>query len=192
MINVIDNFYPNAHLGIMALKFLNLPFQATWQSNQQYFHDRMKAYPCWETFYLEKEDTGQKVFKELFKKETNIDILHMITFLRKIKLSELKQSPSYGQHRQHVDPQYYNLAGLVYFNSNSLEDGTKLYSDSHSFEPTLIVGSKVNRCIFYRADTWHCPGMKQEVEERWVQPFMLITQQETYNKYLEHKKNKDV
>ena len=116
----------------------------------------------------------------------------MITFLRKIKLSELKQSPSYGQHRQHVDPQYYNLAGLVYFNSNSLEDGTKLYSDSHSFEPTLIVGSKVNRCIFYRADTWHCPGMKQEVEERWVQPFMLITQQETYNKYLEHKKNKDV
>ncbi len=91
MINVIDNFYPNAHLGIMALKFLNLPFQATWQSNQQYFHDRMKAYPCWETFYLEKEDTGQKVFKELFKRETNIDILHMITFLRKIKLSELKK-----------------------------------------------------------------------------------------------------
>ena len=25
-----------------------------------------------------------------------------------------------------------------------------------------------------------------------VQPFMLITQQETYNKYLEHKKTKDV
>jgi len=192
MINVIDDFYPKPILGLMALKFLNLPFQGTWQSNQQYFHNREQAYPCYETFYLEQIDYGQAVFKEEFKKHTNIDILHMTTFLRKTKLEELKKSPSWGEHRQHIDPPYYDLAGLIYFNANSLKDGTRMYSNDYDYEPTLIVGAKVNRCIFYRANTWHCPSMEQTVAERWVQPFMLITSEEKYKRYQEHKKTKDI
>jgi hypothetical protein len=34
--------------------------------------------------------------------------------------------------------------------------------------------------------------MEQTVAERWVQPFMLITTEEKYKRYKEHKQTKDI
>jgi hypothetical protein len=189
MINVIDNFYPENVLGILTLKFLNLPFQATWQSNQQYYSDRMQGYPCHETFHLKDNDYGQLIFKEQFKLKTNINILHMQTFLRKTKLKELQKSPSWGQYKPHVDGDIWDYAGVVYFNGASLKDGTRMYSYEHDYEPTLMVAAKLNRCIFYNSLDWHSQSMEQTVEERWVQPFSLITKETTLEKYNKNKFN---
>tara|TARA_R110000751_G_scaffold226494_2_gene328437 strand:+ start:223 stop:450 length:228 start_codon:yes stop_codon:yes gene_type:complete len=65
----------------------------------------------------------------------------------------------------------------------NLIDGTFIFNQHSDFEPTAIVGSRYNRCVFYNCDTWHSPSMEQKVEERWVQPFFIIYKEETYKKF---------
>ena len=83
------------------------------------------------------------------------------------------------------DNTFYDIAGLIYYNSNSLKDGTYIYNSIGDYEPTVIVGSRFNRCVFYDPKQPHSPTMEQSVEERWTQPFFLIYKEETFKKFKE-------
>jgi hypothetical protein len=189
LFNCIEDFYEPNDLGLMTISFLNQHFTPSFQSQYNYYSgDRMKAYPCYETSSLTSNGNPLNpfdIFKRTFEKKTQMQILHLKTFLRKTKLSELKKSPSWGQHKQHQDSGC-DIAGVVYFNSNSIDDGTNFYNAEHDYEPTAIIGSRYNRCVFYSPRTFHSPVMKQSVEERWVQPFFIITRKETYEKLNEN------
>jgi len=175
MFNCIDNFYERSDLGLLVLGFLNLNFSPCFQSQHQWYGgDRMKGYPCHETSMLDTESSN--IFISTFEKKTNLKILDHSTFLRKTYKKELKKSPCWGQYKQHVDHNSFDIAGVVYFNSNSIEDGTYFYHSKSCYEPTAIIGAKVNRIIFYDSQTPHCPPMKQTTNERWSQPFFLKVQ----------------
>jgi hypothetical protein len=186
MFNCIDYFYDANDLGLIALNFLNCRFTPSVQSQDHFYGgDRMKGWPCYETGPIAK--SIEEIFVKTFEKKTGIKVLHTKSFLRKTKKDEVKKSPSYGQFKQHTDSPLYDLAGVVYFNSNSLEDGTRIYMTEQCYEPTAIIGSRGNRCVFYGSQIWHCPPMIQTVDERWTQAFFLITKEETYKKFIESK-----
>ena len=186
MFHCIDCFYDANDLGLIALNFLNFRFNPSVQSQESHYGgDRLKGWPCHETGEIPKE--LKETFIQTFEKKTNIQILHMTSFLRKTKKSEVESSPSYGQFKQHIDSPNYDIAGVVYYNSNSLDDGTRIYMTEQCYEPTTIIGSRGNRCVFYGTQVWHCPPMLQTVDERWTQPFFLITKEETYKKFMEKK-----
>ena len=193
LFNLEDNFYSPSDLGLMVMNFLNLPFVPSHQPNETYFGtDRLKAYPCYETseFKIEKNPYAPfDIFKKTLELKTVLKPFKIKTFLRKTKLSELKKSPSWNQYKPHQDDKTFDYAGIVYFNSNSLIDGTKFFHNENCFEPTAVIGSRYNRCVFYSSQVFHSPTMEQEVEERWIQPFFLITKEETYNNF---KKNNAV
>ena len=188
LFNCIDSFYEPNELGLITISFLNQHFTPSHQSNQIYYSgDRMKGYPCYETSHMTASNNPMNpfnIFKKTFENKTQMQILHIKTFLRKTKLSELKASPSWGQYKQHQDSEC-DIAGVVYFNSNSIDDGTNFYNTEYDYEPTATIGARYNRCVFYSSLTFHSPVMKQSVEERWVQPFFIITKKETYEKMRE-------
>ena len=188
MIQYIDNFYDTNDLGLQVICFLNMHFDVTHQSGGLWYGgDRMKACPCHETKDIANNKTDQigpyHIFKKTFELKTNLKILHCETFFRKSKLEELKKSPSWKQTKPHRDDKTFDIAGVVYYNSNSLKDGTYLFDTEISYEPTVIVGSKLNRCVFYDPQVPHSPSPEQEVEERWTQPFFIIHKQETFERF---------
>ena len=172
MITIVEDFYSPEDLGIHSKE---------WQVS-----NRLQAYPVHESAQIPKSDdprSAYQIFKRTLEYKTNLKPLYIKTLLRKIKLSELKESAVFKNDRPHMDDETFNYAGLVYFNSNSIKDGTKLYSDERDFEPTLIVGARVNRLVLYNTQQPHSTPMDQHVEERWVQPVFLITEKETLDKY---------
>lgn len=186
MFHLVDNFYDSNDLGTMTLCFMNAPFLESYHSKNWKVFDRLQAYPVYETDTVNKSDRPHhpyQIFKKTFETKTNIKPLLIRTFFRKIKLDELKKSPLYKKERPHKDSSCFDYAGLVYFNSSFLQDGTKLYNDEQDFEPTAIIGSKVNRCVFYNSQLPHSTPYDQKVEERWVQPFFLVTEESTLEKY---------
>lgn len=187
MISLIDDFYEANRLGLMVLNFLNLPFQSKHQPIKNYFgNDSRLSYPVHETDILNKGEglTPYTIFTEAWEKKTGIKPLFVFTFFRKTKLSELKESASWKQYKPHTDQEYFDIAGLIYFNSNFLSDGTHIFNSKEDFEPTAIIGAKYNRCVFYNPLTPHSPTMEQKVEERWTQPFFIVHKKETYEKLL--------
>lgn len=185
MFSLIENFYEPNDLGLIVLGFLNYNFNITYQSDTQYYQDRLQAYPCYETQNFKKDHFVYQKFTNTFQNKTNINVLHCETFLRKVKLNEFKKSASWGKQFPHTDGDTFDLAGLIYFNSNSIKDGTLIYNKEIDFEPTVIIGSKINRCVFYNTLIPHSPSNEQLTEERWTQPFFLITKEETFKKYKE-------
>ena len=186
MFSFIDNFYEENQLGLMTLCFQNMIFESTYQSKHWPISERLHGYPCYESASLKKIENCHgpyDIFKNTFEKKTNLKILHFNSFFRKIKLEELKRSSIYKKERPHVDDSFFDYAGIIYFNSNSLRDGTSIYDHKDHYEPTAIIGSKLNRCVYYNASQPHSTPTDQLVEERWVQPFFLITSEENYNKY---------
>jgi hypothetical protein len=186
----VDNFYEPNDLGLMVINFLNLSFTPSFQSQNNYYGgDRMKAYPCYETndlsFDLNNPLSAFNIFKRTFENKTGIKPLRINTFFRKTKLEELKKSPSWNQYKPHCDAADYDIAGIVYFNANSINDGTNFYFSKTDYEPTAVIGARTNRCVFYNTQIPHSPVMVQEVEERWIQPFFLIVKEETYKKFKE-------
>tara|TARA_R110000822_G_scaffold73937_1_gene177861 strand:+ start:562 stop:1119 length:558 start_codon:yes stop_codon:yes gene_type:complete len=179
MFNVIENFYEPNDLGLMVMNFLNLPFNATYQSKEvNYGGDRNKGYPCYESQILNEGDKNNiycpyNMFKQTFEKKTQKKIIKLQTFFRKTRIKELKKSPSWKQYKPHTDSAIYDIAGLIYYNSNCIKDGTYIFNTKDDFEPTVIIGSKYNRCVFYNSQQPHTPSMEQEVEERWIQPFFI-------------------
>lgn len=186
MFNLIDGFYNPNDLGLMTLGFVNFHFTPMHQSHGNYFGgDRILGYPTHETdnFVGDRPLCPYNIFIKTFKEKTNIEPLYVKTFFRKTKLTECKESPSWKQYKQHQDSKDIDLAGLIYFNSNSLKDGTYIYNEQHDYEPTAIVGSRYNRCVFYPSQIWHSPTMEQSVEERWTQPFFMIYKEETLKRF---------
>tara|TARA_R100000951_G_scaffold108874_1_gene105402 strand:+ start:431 stop:1024 length:594 start_codon:yes stop_codon:yes gene_type:complete len=187
MINIIDGFYEPNHLGLIVLNFVNLHFESKHQPFERYFGgDRKLGYPVYETAKLVKggDLAPYNIFAETWEKKSKIKPLYINTFFRKTKLSELKESPSWKQYKPHCDQEYFDIAGLLYFNSSFLKDGTYIFNAKHDYEPTVIVGSKYNRCVWYNPSLPHSPTMEQKVEERWTQPFFIIHKEETLKKYL--------
>jgi hypothetical protein len=192
MFSYIDDFYKAPELGLQTLNFVNATFIPEHQANSIDYGDRLKGYPCYETktlnFDFKKDEISNladpiRIVHKTFQEKTDFKILKSLTFFRKTKLDELQKSPSWEQYKQHQDSKEYDIAGLVYFNSFSLKDGTVIFDHKDSYEPTAIIGSKCNRCVFYSSQLWHAPSMEQEVEERWVQPFFITVKEETYNAY---------
>ena len=186
MFNVIEDFYSQSDLGLVIAHFVNLPFDQTHRSRDWAVTHRLQAYSVHETSVFERSEHPlhpYSIFKKTFETKTNQKILYVETFLRKIKLSELKESAVYKKDRPHKDKETFDYAGLVYFNSNSILDGTKLYNDERDFDPTIIIGSKVNRCVYYDTQQPHSVPFDQRIDERWVQPFFIITNEQTLKKY---------
>jgi hypothetical protein len=67
----------------------------------------------------------------------------------------------------------YDVAGVIYYNTWSLEDGTYFFSGKDQIEPDIMIGAKPNRCIFYKTDIFHCPGHNKKTDVRLVQPFFI-------------------
>ena len=188
LFNLVDSFYDSNELGLIVLNFLNLPFEATHQSKKQYYGEsRLQSYPCYETEAMKPSNkegfSTYNIFKNTLEKKIGIKPFHIHTFFRKTKLEELQSSASWGQHRPHTDGDNFDFAGLIYYNSNSIKDGTNFYNNQHDFEPTATLGARYNRCVIYKANVWHAPMPEQQVQERWVQPFFLITEESTYKKW---------
>lgn len=185
-LKIIDDFFNPSDFGLMLGHFLNAHFDATYQSNEMYHGGvRELGYPCYQTLRMSENNLlshPYKTFLQTLKKKIDIDFLHCDTFFRKTKINELKNSPSYKQYRPHKDDSEIDVAGVIYYNSNSLVDGTRFYNETNSFEETIIIGSKFNRCVIYDSQIPHCPPHDQSVDERWVQPFFLITKKETYDR----------
>jgi hypothetical protein len=186
MFNVIEDFYHPSDFGLVVANFMNLHWKATYQSKVQlYGGNRFNAYPCHETDIFEKDDNSfstYNILKNTFENKTNIKVLKLKTFLRKIKFKEIKKAACYKNNKPHKDDLEWDIAGLIYFNSGSLKDGTYIYNSEYDFDPSIIIGSKMNRCTYYDTQVWHSPGMEQEIEERWVQPFFIVHKKETLEK----------
>jgi len=177
MINIIDNFYePNEFNEVVTVAHLN-PYTATYQPNDIFYPDRLKAYPCYETKVLDSQDLLFKTFCSTFEKKSNLKIKAVKTFIRKILNSELEHVFKYRlpshQDNGSVLGNKVQIAGLIYINTFNLIDGTYIYSHQHQIEPDIMVGSKPNRCVYYSSDLWHSPGHDKNTEIRLVQPFFI-------------------
>jgi hypothetical protein len=186
----IENFYEPNDLGLVILNFMNLHFDKTYQSQETYYgSERMNAYPCYQTVTTKPDEENifnpHTILKNTFERKTNKKIYVLKTFFRKTKLKELQESPSWNQHKPHTDGDDFDIAGIIYFNGSSLKDGTNFYLNKDHYEPTAVIAAQYNRCVFYGTQLPHCPSMVQQVEERWTQPFFLITKEETYKRYKE-------
>jgi hypothetical protein len=182
MFNVIDGFYNPNNLGLIVINFLNLHFNANHQSTQDYFGgDRLLGWPTHETPFLKNEGelSPFSIFEKTWIEQTNIKPLEIQTFFRKTYLKECRKSPSWKQYKPHKDGKKFDIAGLIYFNSNRLKDGTFIFNHETEYEPTAIIGAKYNRCAWYSTQTPHSPSMEQSVSERWTQPFFIVYKEET-------------
>lgn len=171
MINLIEDFYDSIFLKKIIEDINNLTFKPTHQPKGIQLDHRLQGYPTYETDPL---DSNNEIYKFLYKKLKPIVnkpfIIH--TFFRKTLLSEVRQSLSWASIQRHQDQECF-LAGLIYFNTNSIKDGTYFYRNNTDMEPTFIIGSKVNRCILFNPNIWHAPGLDSWKEVRLTQPFFL-------------------
>jgi len=173
--SIIYNFYSNEDYAKMHSLALSNLYAATYQPNKIYFEDRLKAYPCYETAKFLIDSMAYNIFKETFEKKTNFKILNLKSFFRKILSSELKIIFKYGTI-PHRDSEEYDIAGVIYYNINSLYDGTAIYDNLYQREPSMIIGAKTNKCVFYDANQLHAPLQDKDTETRLIQPFFIKLQ----------------
>lgn len=172
MIHLIENFYEKDFFRKVITATEQLPFENSFQPPSLNTDNRLQAYPTWETKFLKTTDPIYIYLNKKLKKLVEQPFT-MHTFFRKTLLSELKKSNAWEGLQRHKDDDYGFLAGLIYLNTNSINDGTYLYENFTDTEPTLMVASKINRFILYNSQQPHTPGVKQWKEERLVQPFFL-------------------
>jgi hypothetical protein len=175
-LKIIDNFYEENDFNFMCMSSMLNTYLITWQPNGDNFFNRTNAYPCHETKHFIGDNLQLKIFTQTFEKKTGFKIGTVDTFFRKIYSKELEHVFKYGL-RPHKDPISYDVAGIVHYNSFSLEDGTGIFSgieeDIHQIEPDVIVGAKPNRCVFYNSQINHRPLQDKNTEMRIVQPFFI-------------------
>jgi hypothetical protein len=175
-LNIIDNFYSSEDFQYMITAALLNPYISSWQPYNKFFLSRANAYPCFETKEFQQNDITSAIFLKTLQQKTNLKIKTALTFFRKIYSKELDKIFKYGMY-PHQDEKKFNLAGIIYYNSYGLDDGTGLFSDysenNFQIEPDVIVGSKPNRCVFYDSQIWHRPFQDKNTETRIVQPFFI-------------------
>ena len=172
MINVIDNFFYENDFAILTASAHSKLYIPSYQPKQLFVHDRLKAYPCYETEILLNTDYLFKTFWETFENKTNLKIKKLKTFLRKILSIELENVFKY-RLTPHQDDKEFDLAGVIYINNFNLLDGTNIYSNLYQIEPDIVVGAKPNRCLYYSSNMWHSPGHDKNTELRLIQPFFI-------------------
>jgi hypothetical protein len=175
-LNIIDNFYSSEDFQYMMTAALLNPYNSFWQPNNKFFLSRANAYPCFETKEFQQNDVTNNIFFKTLKQKTNLKIKNALTFFRKIYSKELDKVFKYGIP-PHQDDKKYNFAGIIYYNTYGLDDGTGLLSDyskdGFQIEPDIIIGAKPNRCVFYDSQIWHRPLQDKNTEMRIVQPFFI-------------------
>ena len=170
--NIIDDFYSDEDYATMFTIAYHANYHATYQPQEIHFYDRLKAYPCYQSREFRTEDTPYKVFVKTVEQKNEVKILEGKSCFRKILSSELGNIFKYGIS-PHTDQEKYDFAGVVYYNIESLYDGTALYSSQFHREPNLIVGAKSNRCVFYSPLKWHSPLQDKNTTVRLIQPFFI-------------------
>jgi hypothetical protein len=172
MIDIIENFYEESDFNLINTSANLNPYNATYQPNDVFYPDRLRAYPCYETKSFAENDKPFHIFCSTFEKKSNLKIKTVKTFFRKILSSELKHVFEY-RLSPHKDSDEENIAGVIYINTWNLEDGTYFYSYRNQIKPDIIIGSKPNRCVYYNSNLWHSPGHDKETEVRIIQPFFI-------------------
>lgn len=168
-INIIDYFYSKDDFENLLGQSNTIEYEKTHQPKMIPYPDRMKAMPCYETKMMTSD-----IFKNTFEEKTKLQIENFGTFFRKTLGEEIKQSGFYNAGSPpHTDNNNFDIAGLIYFNTFDINDGTKLYSFKEQYEPDIIVGSKPNRMIYYNADVLHTANYNVNINERIVQPFFI-------------------
>jgi len=174
-IKIYDDFYTNEELGFIGFEIFSNYFTPSYQPFDNWYQNRFQAYPCYETKKFSNESF---LYKMLYSKlnillDNKIDKLR--TFLRKIITAEIEDKSIFKSisSLKHQDSDF-DLAGLIYLNTFSILDGTRLFT-AHGAqnEPDIVIGSKINRLIMYKADTWHEPGYDKHTEVRYIQPFFI-------------------
>jgi hypothetical protein len=175
-LKIIDNFYDEKDFNFMIKETMLNTYKVCWQPNEQKFNNRANAYACYETNVFIELDTPYKLFFKTFQEKTGFIIETLNTFFRKIYSSELGHIFKYGL-RPHKDSVEHDVAGIIHFNTFSLNDGTGIFSEfennNYQIEPDVIVGAKPNRCVFYESQIWHRPLQDKNTEMRIVQPFFI-------------------
>ena len=174
-INIIEDFYSQHNYGLVYNTIKTIPLKGTYQPKNVYYPSRLDAYPCWESDPLVENDLSYSIFKQTFEQKTNIKVKKIESFYRKIIKEELKNSPFADKHEGlvHKDSNVRQIAGLIYFDSFSLKDGTRFYSYDGQVEPDIIIGSRPNRCVFYPSNINHSAGIDWRKEDRSIQVFFL-------------------
>jgi len=175
-LKIIDNFYKEEDFAYMLTSAMLNSYKSSWQPNAKHFHNRTNAYPCHETKMFFETDIVYKIFYKTFQEKTGHTIDKVNTFFRKIYSNELDHVFKYGL-RPHKDGQICDIAGVVYFNNFSLDDGTGIFSgyeeNNDQIEPDIIIGAKPNRCILYDSQIPHRALQNKKTEIRIVQPFFI-------------------
>jgi hypothetical protein len=172
-LNVIDDFYEENDLGYMFTCSMLNPYTATYQPNENFFNNRANAYRCHETKKFTHTDKASLIFVDTFFKKTGKKIKEFKTFFRKIYAFEIQNVLKY-KLPSHKDNIAFDVAGVVYFNTFGIEDGTGLFTtDQNQIEPDIIIGAKPNRCVFYNSQVLHSPLQSKDTEMRLIQPFFI-------------------
>ena len=171
MITLIDNFYPDELYADVLEQVKTFDFNPSHQPCRKDIN-RYQAYPVYETNDLKKDNPAYQYLEKKLQ-EFKLKPFKMHTFYRKTLLSELKKSLSWDNYAKHIDGGGISLAGVIYLNTQSIQDGTSLYNDFSDYEPTLTVASKPNRFKMYNSNIIHSPGVRQWQEERIIQPFFI-------------------
>jgi len=174
---VIEDFYTAENFGLMSnfqrtcnMKGLHVP-------QNIYYPSRLEAFPTWESDDFEKDQIEYNLTEKTLIQKTEFKIKKIKSFFRKVLTSELLKSPYKGRNESliHQDSDNFDWAGVVYFDSFSIEDGTRLYSYREQVKPDVIIGSKPNRCIIFKAALFHSAGIDWNKDSRTVQTFFLET-----------------
>lgn len=172
---IIEDFYEAQDFGIMSNFALTCSLKGLYVPHNIYYPSRLQAYPTWEcNFFIEKEMPYQ-IFKNTLKRKTHLNPIKIDSSFRKVLTSELEQSPYKGREESliHQDSSEYDWAGVVYFDSFCIRDGTRIYSYREQVEPDIIVGSKPNRCVLFKADLFHSAAIDWRRDSRLIQLFFL-------------------
>jgi hypothetical protein len=172
-LNIIDDFYDSNDFYYMTSCSMLNPFNATYQPNNNFFTSRTNAYSCHESKVFTENDKALSIFAKTFSSKTGINIKKVVTFFRKIYASEITNILKYGcpSHKDNID---FNIAGVIYYNSFGLDDGTGLFTtEGFQIEPDIIIGAKPNRCVFYDTQISHKPLQSKNNEVRIIQPFFI-------------------
>lgn len=169
---IIDDFYSVEDYEKMFTNASSVKYTATYQPNERFFQDRLKAYPCYQSDEFKFEDNVAKIFIKTFEEKSKFRLLTVKSYFRKILSSELKTIFKYGI-ASHQDSTKFDFAGVIYYNIHSLYDGTAIYSSAAHREPDIIIGAKTNRCVFYNPQLFHSPLHDKDTEVRLIQPFFI-------------------
>lgn len=179
-VKIIEDFYSEKDYGLIQHFLHTNNMKAVHQPNRIYYPNRLQAYPCWETDRFSEDSFEFNIFKKTFELKSGMEINNINSFFRTVKKCELEQSPYVGKeesliHQDTNTESDISHAGVIYFDSFSIKDGTRLYSYKSQIEPDIIIGSKPNRCIFYKSNIFHSAGIDWRQDKRTVQIFFFTT-----------------